>query len=384
MRRILTLLLICILTLSLVSGCAREKKATQPDPGQYALNAYAPDTVVMTIDGSEVHWNEFAYWLCTTAKARSDDAGGITDWNAASDAASGETYAETLLQTVLAAVKQTHVIESKAAGYGLTLGDEGEIYAENALNEALQSMGIPEGEDRAEALRGFYLDEDVLRTQAKVSYLYLLLYQELFGADGEKLTDEQLQDYIAQNGYVTVRHILLSTVDEQNAPLADDVKEQKHTLAQRIIERLRGIEDPDALIAEFDRYAEAYNEDPGVADYPNGYCFRPGQMDAAFEAASAALQPYEISPEPAESAFGYHVILRLPTTGDDVIDRNADGSAYTLRADAAQATYTALMQGWINDAQIEWADGFETIDVQKLFSKPETFWEKLDVLHWFH
>ena len=270
MRRILTLLLICILTLSLVSGCASEKKAAQPDPGQYALNAYAPDTVVMTIDGSEVHWNEFAYWLCTTAKARSDDAGGITDWNAASDAASGETYAETLLQTVLAAVKQTHVIESKAAGYGLTLGDEGEIYAENALNEALQSMGIPEGEDRAEALRGFYLDEDVLRTQARVSYLYLLLYQELFGADGEKLTDEQLQDFITQNGYVTVRHILLSTVDEQNAPLADDVKQQKHTLAERIIERLQAIGDPDARIAEFDRYAEAYNEDPGVADYPNG------------------------------------------------------------------------------------------------------------------
>ena len=66
MKRILTLLLACTMTAALLSGCAKQETAS--DPLQAALDAYAPDTVVMTIDGTQVHWNEFAYWLCTTAK----------------------------------------------------------------------------------------------------------------------------------------------------------------------------------------------------------------------------------------------------------------------------------------------------------------------------
>lgn len=386
MRRILTLFLACFLSVGALSGCAEQDASASTDPGQYALAAYAPDTVVMTIDGSEVRWNEFAFWLCSAAKDLADGAGvtAIEDWNAVPDAASGETYAETLLQTVLEKEKQIHSLKVKAADYGLELGEEGEAYVEKSLADTMQSLSIPEGEGRAAALKGYYLDEDVLRDQAGVSYLYLLLYQELFGADGEKLPDEQLQDYIAQNGCMTVKHILLSTVDENNAPLPDEVKAQKHTQAARIIERLRAIDDPNTLLSEFDRYASEYNEDPGVAQYPNGYCFTSGQMDAAFEAASAALQPYEVSPEPVESAYGYHVILRLPTTGDDVMDFNADGTPYTLRSDAAQATYTTLAHAWIHDAKVEWAEGFEHLDVQKLFTKPETFWDKIDVFHWFH
>ena len=386
MRRVLTLLLASILLCTVLSGCAKQEADAQTDPGLYALDAYAPDAVVMTIDGSEVRWDEFAFWLCSTAKQFAEEAGvqTIADWSAVKDETSDETYADALMCSVLEKEAQFHSLEAKALSYDLALGDEGEAYVENSVAETLKSLEIPEGSDGAAALRAQYLDEDVLRYQAKVGYLYLLLYQELFGADGEKLSDEQLQDYIAQNGYLTVRHILLSTVDENNAPLSDDVKAQKHTRAQRIIERLRAIDDREKLLSEFDRFAEAYNEDPGVAQYPNGYCFTSGQMDAAFETASAALQPYEVTPEPVESAYGWHVILRLPTTGDDVIDYNADGTPYLLRADAAQATYTALAHAWIDDAKIEWAEGFADLDVQKLFTKPETFWEKTDVFHWFH
>jgi parvulin-like peptidyl-prolyl isomerase len=107
-------------------------------------------------------------------------------------------------------------------------------------------------------------------------------------------------------------------------------------------------------------------------------------MDPAFEAAAAALQPYAVSPEPAETAYGYHVILRMPTTGGDVLDFYADGSPYLLRADAAQAVYTQMVHAWIDDAKVEWAEGFEALDVQKLFTREEAMWEKIDFLHWFH
>ena len=392
-KRILTLVLALALLLGVLSGCAQKTElrsysedALNADPGQRVLSAYAPDTVVMTIDGSEVYWNEFAFWLCTTAKELADEAGVsmIEDWNAVYDTQTGETWGDRLLANVVEKEKQFHSLEAKAEGYGLELGEEGEAYVENSLAESLAAFQIPSEEESGETLRRYYLDADVLRYQAKISYLYLLLYQEMFGADGEKLSDAELNDYVAQEGFITVRHILLSTMDENGNPLSDEQKEKKLRQATRIIERLSEIEDNEERLARFDRYSNEYNEDPGVEQYPNGYCFTAGQMDEAFEAASAALQPWEVSPEPVESAYGYHVILRLPTTGDDVIDINEDGTPYLLRSDAAQATYTALVQAWIDDAEVVWSPEFEHLDVQTLFAKPVTFWEKIDVLHWFH
>ena len=384
MKRILTLLLACTMTAALLSGCAKQETAS--DPLQAALDAYAPDTVVMTIDGTQVHWNEFAYWLCTTAKQFARDAGVpvIEDWNAVYDEQTGETYADALLRTVTEQLKQFHSLEAQAADFGLEPGADGDAYVEQSVAESLSKVPLGDGEDSDKALKRFSLDRDVLRYQARIAYLELLVYQEMFGADGEKLSEDDLNDYVAQKGYMTAKHILLSTADSSNQPLPDDVKAEKLESAKRIIERLRKIEDPAELVREFDRYAGEYNEDPGVASYPNGYCFCTGQMDPAFEAGTAALQPYEVSPEPVESAYGYHVILRMPTTGDEALDVNADGTPYTLRSDAAQAIYEQLIRAWIDDAEIQWAEGFETLDVQALFTGEETFLEKLDFLHWFH
>lgn len=393
MKRILTLALSLLLILGALTGCANNTElhrysedALKADPGQFALDAYSPDTVVMKIDGSEVHWNEYVFWLCSTAKdfAAEADVPVIPDWNAVYDASSGETYAEALCRVVLEKEKQFHVLEAKAAEYGAELGEEGNAYVESSLQESMESFSITSEEERDEVLRRAYLDEDVLRYQAKVAYLYLGLYQTMFGADGEKISEEEINDYVAENGYMTVKHILLSTVNENNEPLPEDDVQRKLERAQRMIERLNEIEDPQERLAQFDRYMSDYNEDPGVLNYPNGYCFKPGEMEESFEQAAAALAPYQVTAQPVQTVYGYHVILRLPTTGEDVIDITDEGLPYHLREDAAQTTYLQLMQAWIDDAEIEWQPGFEHLDIQKLFTKEETGLEKLDVFHWFH
>ena len=393
MKKTLTLILAFLLLLGAASGCAQNTElrsykadALQTDPGQRALAAYAPDAVVMTIDGSEVRWDEFAFWLCTTAKDMTEDAGvtRIEDWNAVSDEETGETYAQVLMETVLEQEKQFHSLEAKAKNDGIRLGSEGEEYIEQSLTEALESFNIPSEEEGADVLRTYYLDTDVLRYQSKISYLYLKMFEKQFGTDGEKIPEADLQDYINENGYRTVRHILLSTVDENNEPISDSAKEKKLTQAKRIIERLLKIKDQEELVRQFDRYTKEYNEDAGVEMYPNGYCFTEGQMDEAFEAASSELEAYQVGPEPVETAHGYHVVMRVPTTGDDALDYNEDGTPYLLRTDAAQAMYTQQVHTWIDEAEVEWAEGFENLDVQTLFVEPETFWDKIDIFHWFH
>ena len=393
MKRILTLCLVLVFSLGLLAGCAQttqlrsySEDALNADPGQLAYGAYAPDTVVMTINGTDVRWDEFAFWLCTKAEelAEADGTRTVNDWDAVYDEETGETYAQALLRMVLEELKQFHAIQAKAASFDMELGEDGEAYVEQSLDETMQTLGADSEQTSADRMRRAYLDTDVLRYQAEVSYYYLLLYQELFGADGEKLSADELNDYVAQNGYMTVKHILLGTVDANGNPLPDDEKERKFKQATRIIDRLNAIEDPTERLAAFDRYAAEYNEDPGVASYPNGYCFLPGQMTEAFETASAALEPYAVTPEPVESEYGYHVILRLPTTGTDVLDYNTDGSPYLLQSDAAQMLYTQMVHAWIDDAEVVWKPEFENLDVQALFTEEETLWEKLDFLHWFH
>ena len=392
MKRILTLTLALLLALGVLSGCSNtelhrySEDAMNADPGQYAMDAYTPDTVVMTIDGSKVYWNEYVFWLCTTAQELAEEAGVpfISDWNAVYDAETGETYAEALKSTVLENEKQFHALEVKAEENGVELGKDGEAYVEQSLQESLDTFDIPSEEESTEILHKYYLDADVLRYQAKMSYLYLQMFEELFGENGKKISRKDLNAYIEENGYMTVKHILWSSVDENGQPLDEEALQRKLERAQRVIERLNEIEDRDERVAQFERYMRDYNQDMGVEQYPDGYCFAPGEMEESFEKAAAALKPYEISPEPVETSHGYHVIMRLPTTGEDVIDITENGTPYHLREDAAQALYTQMVHAWIDDAKVEWQPGFEHLDIQKLMTKPETFWEKLDVFHWFH
>ena len=77
-----------------------------------------------------------------------------------------------------------------------------------------------------------------------------------------------------------------------------------------------------------------YNEDTGENSYPHGYCFTSGSMVTEFEDACKELEPYEVSGV-VESKFGYHIILRMPTQGDDLV-MSSNGTSQTLRQLVAQ------------------------------------------------
>ncbi len=96
--------------------------------------------------------------------------------------------------------------------------------------------------------------------------------------------------------FVTAKHILI---------LAD---ETNHTTAKKTAE---------AVLKEaksgkdFDELIDKYNEDPGVAQNPDGYTFTYGEMVEPFEEAAFALKEGEISGI-VETSYGYHIIKREP------------------------------------------------------------------------
>lgn len=120
----------------------------------------------------------------------------------------------------------------------------------------------------------------------------------------QEVSDAEIELYYSQNQYrfenperVQVRHILFSTMDK-----SEDETDQARQRADEVLEQLRGG-------ADFAELAKEHSEDPGNAANGGdlGWVTR-GMMDPAFEDASFALQPGELSAAPVKSDFGYHLI----------------------------------------------------------------------------
>ena len=373
MKKTITLLLVLALSLGLLTACGSTEIHSYQEDAQTenvfanALTAYAPDTLVATADGTPVYWNEFAYWLAYIgSQIAVPDENGKIDWYAAEG--SEEPLAETLLKNVQDSILQYHILEGMAAEKGIEFGEEGEEYVESMIRDAITSTAGEDGteEDFADYLKDYYLDMDVLRYQGKIQYLYTKLFEELFGADGEKVSDEDVAEYVEENGLMLAKHILYSVTDETGAELDDAAKAEKKAAAESAVQQLRAITDNEALVTKFDEIMNAESEDPGLAYYPNGYVFGSGEMMQEFEDGTKALGDYEVS-DPVETTAGYHVILRLPLTGDASVGSDESGKDISLRYQVAMEQFNDLATARTEQAEIVWEKGFESPDLNKIF-----------------
>ena len=373
MKKTITLLLVLALSLGLLTACGSteirsyQEDAESADIFANALTAYAPDTLVATADGSPVYWNEYAYWLASIgSQIAAPDENGKIDWYAAEG--SEEPLAETLLANVRDSMLQYHILEGMAEERGIEFGAEGEEYVENMIQDAITGIAGEEGteEDLAGYLKDYYLDMDVLRYQGKIQYLYTKLFEELFGANGEKVSDEDVAEYVEENGLMLAKHILYSVTDETGAELDDAAKAEKKAAAEKAVQQLRAVTDNEALVQKFDEIMNAESEDPGLSYYPDGYVFGPGEMMEEFETGTSGLKDYEVS-DPVETSAGYHVILRLPLTGDANVGADSSGQNVSLRYQVAMEQFNDLASARTEQAEIIWEKGFENLNLDKVF-----------------
>lgn len=384
----LALLLTALLLFGCLAGCAdtgvqnynadatatpepSPTASTAPDTRDYAAARakYPLDTVVMTVNGSDVTWGEYFYWLYYSISYMEQYMGTITDLSATSSFDDTQTYAQYFAANATDMVTQYHVLEvnAKAAGAELTAEDQQSLADLLASDIASCCGDTGTEEDFYAYLDSLYVSKDLYNYINTVSCLYKDCFDEMYGANGEKMSDDDVNAFIEDKGYMTAKHILLSTVDSEGAALSDDAKAEKLAQAQDIKAQLDAAADQDARIALFDQLMNEDSEDPGLATYPNGYCFASGDVDEAFETATAALGDYEVS-DVVETSSGYSIIMRLPTTPDDLVQYNSADEQYTVRYLAAVDAYDTVVGNWIADANVVWSPDFENFDVNALFS----------------
>ena len=365
--RITALLLALVMAVCCLTGCtstrvrsySEESSDASTDKYAAALNAYSSGKKVMTINGSPVYWNEYAYFLCAIMANMERYGMQITDWSAVYDESTGETYTDIMTKSVVNNIAWNHLIEVKAAENDVAFDAAGEQYVQDTIDQTIQNV-VGDGGTEAELnekLQSYYMDLDLFKYFTKTQYLYNGLASKLFGENGANISDEDVQEYAEANSYMTAKHILFKTKDDSGTALSDADKAAKKQQAEQVAAQLKAVTDPDKRVELFDQLMEQYNEDTGESSYPHGYCFTSGTMVTEFEDTCNALEDYQVS-DPVLTSYGYHVIIRLPLDPDRIVEYSNEGTPLTARSLAANAEYASRMDAQYEKAAFAYVSGF--------------------------
>ena len=382
-NKTIALILALILCLSIFTGCGSDGAPANEEPTDgteitdaaepttyttfdydAAYASYDPNAVVYTVNDVEITWKEYFGWLYSIIEQYEMYIGTEFAWDDLySETMTLEDYAKYYTETMCA---QYAVVNAMAKEIGLELTEEQNASIEELL--ASDAVNYTNGDVDAFVafLESTYMDLEYYYYIQASSIFYQGLYEDYFGVDGEKISDEEVEDFINTNGFLYAKHILLLTQDSTTGESLDDAaKAEKYAIAEDTLAQILATTTQEERIAKFDELMNSLSEDSGLASYPNGYYFLPNEMVVEFEEGTKALEPYGVS-EIIESPYGYHIILRQPITPDSVYD-----TGYTFRALASQYAFDKLMSDNFTKAVIAYTDQFADFSLGNIMTTME-------------
>ncbi len=383
-RKLSAIALSAVLLLSLLAGC---KQSTSPfvstspsdsatpdtspsassdiqtidEDAAYASNA--ADEVMATVDGTDITWAELFYNIHYFTSTASGTTGAITDWDA--DYEDGISYADYVLNESIDYILKDMAIVYGARQLGVTLSEDDEAEIQANWDTTVTEQG---GEEAfAATLEAEYCTPDILMEMLRTSYLAQSCFDELYGPDGAKLSDDEVADYTAEDGYMMAKHILLKTTNDDETEMTDEEKAAVYAQMEEILADLQSY-DGDDFDAYFSQVMQDVSQDPGsLANFPDGYLFLDGEMVTEFEDATRALEIGELSGI-VETSFGYHIIYRLPISYDDTPMSVAQYGQYSLRYIVARQMFDAVMEEWRNSLDVQYTDAYNALDFSTMYA----------------
>ena len=361
MKKFVAILLVSVLALGCLAGCGSKNEDT-----------------VMTVDGVDVSFDEYMYYLNTAASTLISyyqaSTGGGVDWDGVCIYDKTKTNAEWCINEALYNAAQGCVIMSKGKSMNALPTDEQLKSLEDNISNIRKNYEESDDPDAAfaDALNGQGFTLESFKAVNKINFTLGNIFTSLYGENGEKLSDEKLQAYIDENGFMTSAHILFRTKEDVKGDdgkttekeLSDSAKAEKKAQAEKLCKELKAIKDDTQRKEKFFEYMKEYSEDPGKESFPNGYCFTEGTMVEEYTDATKELKNYEVS-DVVESDFGYHIIMRLPTVSSDVDTANQYG--YTLGQMASSYDFDEEMKTWNVTDKAKFNSKYKSFDFTQFF-----------------
>ncbi|WP_087064793.1 peptidylprolyl isomerase [Intestinibacillus massiliensis] len=349
---IIAMVLIAVICIGIVLAMHPAPKFKVTDPGT---------PVVMTVNGEEIHAKEYASMM-VYSKAYMDNmmtmyGMGTEIWDDPEMSAS--LFAQLQDQTKQQVV-YIHTIVDQFNKAGLKLGRD----KVNAMEEQKAQVVEQQG---GKTMFGIWLatlgfDEEMYDNILLVSSYVEALNDYYFGENGKALPprDELLKAF--NENYIQVKHVLISTVDDQGNALTGDALAEKTALAEDVLAQAKAGEDFDSLI-------KTYGEDPGMTQSPEGYIMDKdgntltGTMIEEFNKGSWALEVNGVS-DLVKTSYGYHIIKRVPLD-ETKLDDYAAAVASIVKGE--DVSFNAMVDQWMAEAQVETTEDFDKINLDNVF-----------------
>lgn len=267
---------------------------------------------VATVGGIEITEAEFGFYLDSIKEQmQGTELETDTDWE--SQEIEGKKAIDVAKERAIdIAVKNAMYIEaSKAAGVELDQADRGMV--SQMKNQLIAGYGGKPEYDKYLREHGI-TDRFIDMMCQSTTYFNKIKYQI---SQNYPISDNEIREYYEthreelETTYMKAKHILFLTSNPNNGlPLTKSEIDKAKRQSESILKRVKDGEDFDALMRE-------YSQDPGLANYPNGYVFTDGEMVKEFEDAVKHSVYDGISY--CESEHGYHIIVRLPLRFEDLV-----------------------------------------------------------------
>lgn len=329
-----------------------------------------PAEPAITLEGETLNWGFYADFLRTNGvqyenyfKQMASYYGLAADWNGSVGDGSGNTYAQALLTDTSETLASFMAIHAFAKEQGVSLDEE----AQKALEPEQMAIDIcGEGatlEQLAETLdEGSHMTIEGFRYYSESIGLYSALSEELYGGKGEKLSEEEIVKTLADEGYVSAHHILFMTIDPMTGKELEEKEiAEKLETANALVAELRAIKDNEELLKRFTELKAEYCEDTGKTLYPDGYTYTPNTMVKEFEDTVNALEEFEVS-DPVKTSYGYHIIMRLPLSGDSLLF-SVQGNPSVARVSIAQDAIAKTLDDYYAEHPATYIEGLEDLDL---------------------
>ena len=334
------------------------------------------DEAVITLGDEKIDWKVYTEWLQNTVTQIDDYFhqmaayyGMAASWDGSVGDGSGMTYAQYAVHENNEGLADVLAYRAFAAEQGVTLTQEEQAALEpDALAAAILGEGKVAADLEAElAEEGMSLE--TYRMIQETNNLLHKAYAERYGEQGEKVSEEEAVQYLGDQGYLSASHILFMTIDPNTGDALDEaVVAEKLAKAEELVKELRGIQNEEELVRRFGELKVEYCEDGGKVAYPDGYTFLPGTMVPEFESTIQGEKDYEVS-DPIKTAYGYHIILRLPLRGDALL-YSMQGTPTTARQEIATRSMNDALSAFVQAHPVTYAEGIEDLDLMK-FIKAE-------------
>lgn|GEM_PF-721772 len=320
-----------------------------------AFAALAPDTVMVKAGALTVTWEELFLYLYGNINGIVYNTGMIPPWSEM--LYDDVTFAEAILELSVENAVFYKSIEYGAAQAGISLSEEDMERIRLDFEEACDMYG---GEEEflkllwaANGCQSRELFEYLSGIGALANHYFAMTYGEAC----ELLSDEDVEEYIKDEGYMMAKHILRRKPDEGDDTALKEIED--------ILSSLENYNGND--VGEyFDELMREHTED-NLSMFPNGYLFVYSDMVSSFSEACSKLDAGQFSGI-VESEFGYHIIYRLPIDYNEVpLSNSSQGDYSSLRRIAAMGLFDSVMSGWADSLDVVSTAELDALDLSEIF-----------------